>query len=202
MLEGICTHLKPDAILHHDDWGGEKSTFMSPNMFADFFVEPYKQIYKYCHDHGVELVVHHADSYAATLVPYMMEMGIVIWQGCMESNNVPELIKKYGGQITFMGDIDNKSVDSPAGRARTAGRRRAGSATGAAASILSPASPRADRAPSSRAPTRSSPRRSTSTARRSSASRPTRSRGCRYSSFSEPPERRIKGVVATRGKRV
>ncbi len=113
MLEGILTHLKPDAILHHDDWGGGTSTFMSPNMFADFFVEPYKKIYKYCHDHGVELVIHHGDSYAATLVPYMIEMGIDVWQGCLESNNVPELIKKYGGQITFMGDIDNKSVDYP-----------------------------------------------------------------------------------------
>ncbi len=113
LLEGICTHLKPDAIFHHDDWGGEKSTFMSPDMFADFFLEPYKQIYGYCHDHGVELVIHHADSYAATLVPHMIEMGIDIWQGCMESNNVPELVKKYGGQITFMGDIDNKSMDFP-----------------------------------------------------------------------------------------
>ena len=33
--------------------------------------------------------------------------------GCMESNNVPELVKKYGGKITFMGDIDNKSMDFP-----------------------------------------------------------------------------------------
>ena len=109
--EGICTHLKPDAVFHHDDWGSEKSTFISPDMFAEFFLEPYKKIYGYYHAHGVELVVHHADSYAATLVPYMIEMGIDVWQGCMESNNVPELIKKYGGQITFMGGIDNKSVD-------------------------------------------------------------------------------------------
>jgi len=111
LLEGILTHLKPDAIFHHDDWGTEKTTFMSPNMFADFFVEPYKQIYSYCKQNGVELVIHHADSYAATLVPYMIEMGIDIWQGCMYSNNLPELIKKYGGKITFMGGIDNKFVD-------------------------------------------------------------------------------------------
>jgi len=111
LAEGICKNLKPDAMFHHDDWGSEKSTFMSPDMFAEFFVEPYKMIYGYYHDHGVELVIHHADSYGATLVPYMIEMGIDIWQGCMESNNVPELVKKYGGQITFMGGIDNKSVD-------------------------------------------------------------------------------------------
>jgi len=111
LAEGICAHLKPDALFHHDDWGSEKSTFISPDMFAEFFVEPYKKIYGYYHDHGVELIIHHADSYAATLVPYMIEMGIDIWQGCMESNNVPELVKKYGGRISFMGGIDNKSMD-------------------------------------------------------------------------------------------
>jgi len=111
LAEGICSHLKPDAVFHHDDWGSETSTFLRPDMFAEFFLEPYKKIYGYYHAHGVELVVHHCDSYAATLVPYMIEMGIDIWQGCMESNNVPELIEKYGGKISFMGGIDNKSVD-------------------------------------------------------------------------------------------
>ena len=111
LAEGICANLKPDAVFHHDDWGSENSTFLSPDMFAEFFLEPYKRIYGYYHDHGVELVIHHSDCYAATLVPYMIEMGIDIWQGCMESNNVPELVKKYGGRISFMGGIDNKSVD-------------------------------------------------------------------------------------------
>jgi len=111
LAEGICAHLKPDAIFHHDDWGSERSTFISPDMFAEFFLEPYKQIYGYYHDHGVEMVVHHSDSYAATLVPYMIEMGIDVWQGCMESNDVPALLEKYRGRIAFMGNIDNKDVD-------------------------------------------------------------------------------------------
>lgn len=113
LLDGIMTNLKPTAIFHHDDWGGEMSTFMSPNMFADFFVEPYKEIYKFCHDKGAELVIHHADSYCATIVPYMIEMGIDVWQGCMASNNVKDLVDKYGKQITFMGAIDNKQMDFP-----------------------------------------------------------------------------------------
>jgi hypothetical protein len=111
LAEGLCTHLEPDAIFHHDDWGSELSTFLSPDMFAEFFVEPYKQIYGYYHDHGVELVVHHSDSYAATLVPCMIEMGIDVWQGCMETNDVFALLEKYRGQIAFMGNIDNKDVD-------------------------------------------------------------------------------------------
>ena len=113
LAEGICKHLKPDAIFHHDDWGSENSTFLSPAMFEDFFIEPYKKIYSYYKNNGVELIVHHADSYQATLVPAMIEMGIDVWQGCMESNNVPELIKKYGEKMTFMGGIDNKAIDYP-----------------------------------------------------------------------------------------
>ena len=71
----------------------------------------YKEIYGYYHDHGVKLVIHHSDSYAANLVPAMIEMGIDVWQGCFSTNNIPELIAKYGGQITFMGGIENRLVD-------------------------------------------------------------------------------------------
>ena len=111
LAEGICEHLHPDSILHHDDWGSATNSFLRPSMFEDFFLEAYKQVYGYYHDHGVELIIHHSDSFAANLVPTMIEMGIDVWQGCMEGNDVPELVKKYGGKISFMGNIDNKSVD-------------------------------------------------------------------------------------------
>lgn len=109
--EQICKYIKPDAVFHHDDWGMQISTFLSPEMFKEFYLDAYKKVYGYYKEHGVELIIHHSDSYAATLVPYMIEMGIDIWQGVMKSNNIPELIRKYGGQITFMGGIDSASVD-------------------------------------------------------------------------------------------
>ena len=111
--EKICKYIKPDAIFHHDDWGSQTSTFISPDMFEEFFLPSYKKIYGYYKDHGVEVVIHHADSYAATLVPFMIEMGIDIWQGCMTSNNIADLITKYGEKVTFMGGIDSASVDRP-----------------------------------------------------------------------------------------
>lgn len=111
--ETLCSKLHPDALFHHDDWGSQQSTFLAPDMFEEFFLDAYKQIYGYYKSHGVELIVHHSDSYAATLVPYMIEMGIDIWQGVMTGNNIPELIQTYGGQISFMGGIDSASVDYP-----------------------------------------------------------------------------------------
>lgn len=111
LAEVLIRRVKPDLLFHHDDWGGQISTFLSPDMFAEFFLEPYKKIYGYYKANGVELVVHHSDNWAVTLVPYMIEMGIDIWQGVMTTNNIPELIKAYGSKITFMGGLDNGQLD-------------------------------------------------------------------------------------------
>ena len=111
VAEGICSRLHPDAVFHHDDWGSELSSFLRPEVFEEFFLEPYRQIYGYYKSHGCEIVIHHSDSYCANLIPTMIDMGIDVWQGCMKSNDVPALIEQYGGKMTFMGEIDNKQVD-------------------------------------------------------------------------------------------
>ena len=111
LAKGICENLHPDMIFHHDDWGSEINSFLRPEMFEEFFLEPYKRIYTYYKEHGVEFIVHHSDSYAANLVPTMIEMGIDVFQGAIKTNNNPELIAKYGEKMSIMGEIDNKQVD-------------------------------------------------------------------------------------------
>ena len=111
VAENVCDHLHPNALFHHDDWGSEINSFLRPEMFAEFFVDSYKEIYGYYKSRGAEFVFHHNDSYGANLIPYMIEMGIDVWQGTMESNNVKELLEEYKGKIAFMGNIDNKDVD-------------------------------------------------------------------------------------------
>ena len=80
-------------------------------MFDQYFVPAYKKIYGCSRDCGVQVIVHHSDSYAANLVPSMIEIGIDIWQGVMTSNKIEELIPKYGDKITFMGGIDSATID-------------------------------------------------------------------------------------------
>ncbi|MCL2046519.1 MAG: uroporphyrinogen decarboxylase [Oscillospiraceae bacterium] len=113
LAENYTKYSKGDLMFHHDDWGGQNSTFFAPAMFDDFFLEPYKEIYGFYKANGVELIVHHSDSYAATLVPEMIEIGIDVFQGCLTSNNVPDLIAKYGGKISFMGDLNNGVIEVP-----------------------------------------------------------------------------------------
>ncbi len=107
----LCDNFQPEVIFQHDDWGSQKSSFFSPDMFEEFFLEPYKKWYSYYKSRGVQIIAHHNDAYSANLVPTMIEMGIDIWQGCVSTNNVADLVKKYGGKISFMGDIDNGTVD-------------------------------------------------------------------------------------------
>jgi uroporphyrinogen-III decarboxylase len=109
--EQICKYIKPDALFHHDDWGSQLSSFISPAMFEEFILPAYKKVYGYYKAHGVEIIVHHSDSFGENLVPFMIDMGMDVWQGCMSTNNIPEIIKKYGGKLTIMGGIDNGKVD-------------------------------------------------------------------------------------------
>lgn len=109
----IIRHYHPDALFHHDDWGSQKSSFFSPEMFREFLVPAYKKIYGYWKKNGVQLIIHHSDSYAANLVPDMIDIGIDIWQGAMTTNHLPDLIREYGGRIAFQGGIDNGLVDRP-----------------------------------------------------------------------------------------
>lgn len=111
VAEETIKYTHPDCLFHHDDWGSHRKLFMSKEMFDEFIVPAYKKIYGYWKDNGVEIIVHHSDSYAADLVSEMIDMGIDVWQGVVQPNNIPELIKEYGGQITFQGGLDNGIYD-------------------------------------------------------------------------------------------
>jgi len=109
----ITRRVHPDMLCFSDDLGTAVSSFISPEMFKEFFLEPYKELFGYWREHGAELIYMHNDSYCANLVPYFIEAGIDVWQGVVVKNNCPELVREYGGRIVFMGDIDSGVVDSP-----------------------------------------------------------------------------------------
>jgi hypothetical protein len=111
--KALIHRIHPDGLFHHDDWGSQDSSFFSPDMFEEFLLPAYKKIYGFYKDNGVEIIVHHSDSYAANLVPFMIEMGIDIFQGAMKTNNIPDLIEKYGGRISIMGGLHSGEVDFP-----------------------------------------------------------------------------------------
>ncbi len=111
VLKLYCEKFKPDAIFFHDDWGTKTQLFMSPDMWREFFKEPYRRIYSYIRSQGL-IAIHHADSYLAPIVEDMVEIGIQCWQGVLPENNIPELQERLQGKMILMGGI-GASIDTP-----------------------------------------------------------------------------------------
>ena len=103
-VKQIIDNLQPDAIFSHDDWGTKDALFMKPEMWREFFKEPYRRFYGYIRERGV-IAIHHADSYLVPIVEDMAEIGIQVWQGVLPENDIPALQEKLGGRMVLMGGI-------------------------------------------------------------------------------------------------
>ena len=109
----LIDHLQPDVIFSHDDWGTKNALFMKPDMWREFFKEPYRRFYGYIRSRGV-IAIHHADSYLVPIVDDMAEIGIQVWQGTLPENDIPALQRHLSGKLTLMGGfgaaIDRKDA--------------------------------------------------------------------------------------------
>ncbi len=104
-------HFQPEMLFHHDDWGSQTGLFLSPTTFKEIIFPAYKKVYGFWKDNGVQLIVHHSDSYAVELVPFMIELGVDVFQGGVSENNIPALVRQYGEKIAFHAGLDNGKFD-------------------------------------------------------------------------------------------
>ncbi len=115
LIEYICDYrlryvkllidkLQPDVIFSHDDWGTRTALFMKPEMWREFYKEPYRRFYGYIRSRGV-IAIHHGDAYLADIVEDMAEIGIQCWQGVLPENDIPALQRRLGGRMILMGGI-------------------------------------------------------------------------------------------------
>ena len=77
---------------------------MNPDMWREFFKEPYRRFYGYIRSRGC-IAIHHADSYLVPIVDDMAEIGIQVWQGTLPENDIPALQRHLKGKLVLMGGI-------------------------------------------------------------------------------------------------
>ena len=111
VMKLYCEKMHPDGIFFHDDWGTKTNLFMNPDMWREFFKEPYRKIYGYIRSQGM-IAIHHADSYLAPIVEDMAEIGIQCWQGVLPENDIPALQRRLNGRMILMGGI-GAAIDRP-----------------------------------------------------------------------------------------
>ena len=100
----LIDNLQPEVIFSHDDWGAKDALFMKPDMWREFFKEPYRRFYGYIRSRGV-ITIHHADSYLVPIIEDMAEIGIQVWQGVLPENDIPALQERLKGRMVLMGGI-------------------------------------------------------------------------------------------------
>ena len=96
--------LQPDVIFSHDDWGAKNQLFMKPEIWREFFKEPYRKFYGEIRNAGC-IAIHHSDSYLVPILDDMVEIGIQCWQGILPENNIPEVVRHLDGRMIVMGGV-------------------------------------------------------------------------------------------------
>lgn len=102
-------YIKPDVVKYQDDWGNQRDTFLSPQLWRDIIKPHTKRIYDAIHECGM-MVMQHSCGKVENLVPDMIEMGADMWQSCQSCNDLARLKKEYGKKITFVGALDDQQV--------------------------------------------------------------------------------------------
>jgi uroporphyrinogen-III decarboxylase len=64
-----------DSIFVTDDFGTQKSAFVSPRIFKKFFKEPYKKLVDLTHDLGMDFILHSCGDVLG-LIPEFVDIGI------------------------------------------------------------------------------------------------------------------------------
>jgi uroporphyrinogen decarboxylase len=99
-----------DAIeLPGDDFAGNTGLLISPDMFDQFFKEPYRRLVILIKNHSPHVkVVYHSDGAMTALLSRLVEIGADVFHSVepLPTWDLGEVKQLYGDRIAFMGGID------------------------------------------------------------------------------------------------
>ena len=98
----IDTYPGIDGFSMHDDWGGQKSTFFSPDLCAEMIVPHMRRVTDFIHSKGKFAELHSCGNIAPQ-VPNMIAAGWDSWQMQM-MNDSHALYEQYGDKIMISVD--------------------------------------------------------------------------------------------------
>jgi hypothetical protein len=98
-----------DAIYLMDDWGTQKGTITSPDIFRKYFKPMYKEYVEIAKQHN-KYVFMHSDGAIDEIIEDLIEIGIDALNSQLFCMNIEELSKKFSGKLTFWGEIDRQHM--------------------------------------------------------------------------------------------
>lgn len=89
-----------------DDWGSQSGTFVSPQVFKDFFFDRYKQLFASIHALGWDVILHSCGR-VNDFVPLFIEAGAdVLNMQQPRAYGIREIGASFAGKICFLTTVD------------------------------------------------------------------------------------------------
>jgi len=101
-----------DIIENCNDFGTQRSLFISPQQFREFFRPALQRLYNVTKEYGAK-VMQHSCGAVAPLIPDFIEMGADILNPIQveaSGMEIAELVQNYGKDICFYGGIDTQQL--------------------------------------------------------------------------------------------
>lgn len=101
-----------DYVLLWEDMACKHGPLISPRMFREFMLEPYKRLTGFIRDHGVDLIFVDSDGDAESLIPLWLEGGVNGFYPVERAANMDplHLRARFGRELRLMGGIDKRAM--------------------------------------------------------------------------------------------
>jgi uroporphyrinogen decarboxylase len=98
-----------DALFFADDWGSQKSLLVSPGLWREVFKPLYRDYAAIAHGHG-KYAFMHSDGHITDIFPDLIEIGVDAINAQVFCMDLGELGRRFGGRITFWGEVDRQHL--------------------------------------------------------------------------------------------
>jgi hypothetical protein len=98
-----------DAVALMDDWGSNTGLLIRPDMWREKFKPLYKEYCDIIHRAG-KYVFFHSDGHIEAIYGDLIEIGVDALNSQLFCMDIERLGQRYGGRLTFWGEIDRQHV--------------------------------------------------------------------------------------------
>ena len=105
----VAEYMKPDIMIFDDDYGTMRATFISPEMWREFFPPYWKELVDHVHSLGIKFEIHSC-GYITPLVGDFVALGIDILQPLQTNNDIKFIKETYGKDLILRLAVFDKQM--------------------------------------------------------------------------------------------
>lgn len=98
-----------DGIVWYDDWGTQRNLLIRPTLWRELFKPLYADYVRIIHAAGKAAFMH-SDGYILDIYEDLIEIGLDAINSQLFCMDIEEIGRRFGGRITFWGEIDRQHV--------------------------------------------------------------------------------------------